>query len=406
LNKIIKWILGMVGIVIVLGLIATAVFWKDIQEIRGVLRYANTFEEEHINDNFRSMYKQYPSTTMHRAGEPFNLPGNMRNLPGSYMWEGKTKSISEWITSTDTTGLIVIKDGEVVFERYYQGNEPSTRTISMSVAKSVVSFLMGTAFADGRISSLQDPVDKYVTSLKGSGYEGVAIKNVLQMSSGVRFNEDYGDLKSDIVRLVAAFTSGSVNEFVATLPNELEPGTFNRYVSADTQVLAMVLQAATGKSLTDYGEEKLWSRLGTEFDAYWLTDTKGMEMSFGGLNAALRDYARFGLLYLNQGRNYKGEQLVPAEWVRASVTPDAPHLMPGEDNPASGWPMGYGYQWWIPENPEGDFAAIGIYGQFIYVHPTYNVVIAKTSAYVDYNNTGDEMEFESMEAFRGIAKGL
>ena len=276
----------------------------------------------------------------------------------------------------------------------------------MSVAKSVVSFLMGTALADGNISSLQDPVDIYAKTLKGSGYEGVTIKNVLQMSSGVRFNEDYGDLKSDIVRLVAAFTSGSVNEFVATLPNELEPGTFNRYVSADTQVLAMVLQGATGKSLTEYGEEKLWSRLGTEYDAYWLTDTKGMEMSFGGLNAALRDYARFGLLYLNEGRNFNGEQLVPAEWVKASVTPDAPYLMPGKNNPGSDWPMGYGYQWWIPENPEGDFAAIGIYGQFIYVHPTYNVVIAKTSAYVDYNNTGDEMEFESMEAFRGIAKGL
>ncbi len=129
-------------------------------------------------------------------------------------------------------------------------------------------------------------------------------------------------------------------------------------------------------------------------------------MSFGGLNAALRDYARFGLLYLNEGRNYKGEQLVPAKWVRASVTPDAPHLMPGKNNPGSDWPMGYGYQWWIPENPEGDFSAIGIYGQFIYVHPTYNVVIAKSSAYVDYNNTGDEMEFESMEAFRAIAKGL
>ncbi len=406
MKKIFKWILGIIGVLIVLALIATAVFWKDIQEIRGVLRYANTFEEKHINENFRSLYKQYPSKVMHHSVETFNPPANARELPETYLWEGKTKSIAEWIERTDTTGLIVIKDGEIVFEHYYQGNEPSTRTISMSVAKSVVSFLMGTALADGKISSLQDPVEKYAATLEGSGYEGVAIKNVLQMSSGVRFNEDYGDLKSDIVRLVAAFTSGSVNEFVATLPNELEPGTFNRYVSADTQVLAMVLQGATGKSLTDYGEEKLWSQLGTEYDAYWLTDTQGMEMSFGGLNAALRDYARFGLLYLNQGRNYKGEQLVPAEWVKASVKPDAPHLMPGKNNPGSDWPMGYGFQWWIPENPEGDFSAIGIYGQFIYVHPTYDVVIAKTSAYVDYNNTGDEMEFESMEAFRAIAKGL
>ena len=123
-------------------------------------------------------------------------------------------------------------------------------------------------------------------------------------------------------------------------------------------------------------------------------------------STVLRDYARFGLLYLNQGRNFEGQQLVSADWVKASVTPDAPHLMPGRDNPGSDWPMGYGYQWWIPENPQGDYTAIGIYGQFIYVHPAHNVVIAKTSAYVDYDNSGDEMEFESVEAFRAIAKGL
>jgi CubicO group peptidase (beta-lactamase class C family) len=206
--------------------------------------------------------------------------------------------------------------------------------------------------------------------------------------------------------MVVSFTTGSLNDFVTTLTNERQPGTFNRYVSADTQVLGMVLEGATGQKLTDYTREKLWQYLGAEFDAEWLTDPMGTEMAFGGFNAALRDYARFGLLYLNQGRNFQGKQLVPAEWVKASVTPDAPHLMPGRNNPNSPFPMGYGYQWWIPENPEGDFLAIGIYGQFIYVHPGHKVVIAKTSAYVDYNNSGDEMEFESVEAFRAIARAL
>jgi CubicO group peptidase (beta-lactamase class C family) len=206
--------------------------------------------------------------------------------------------------------------------------------------------------------------------------------------------------------MVISFTSGSLNNFVATLPGERQPGTYNRYVSADTQVLGLVLQGATGKNLSDYTREKLWDHLGAEFDAEWLIDPAGTEMAFGGFNAALRDYARFGLLYLNEGRNFQGRQLVPASWVRASVTPDAPHLMPGRNNPDSPFPMGYGYQWWIPENPEGDFLAIGIYGQFIYVHPKYRVVIAKSSAYVDYNNSGDEMEFESVEAFRAIARAL
>jgi len=327
-------------------------------------------------------------------------------LPESYVYKGKTKKVEDWIERTDTTGLLVIKDGEIAFEKYYQGNQESTRTISMSVAKSFVSFLVGVALEEGKIKNLHDPVDSYVPILKGSGYEGVSLKNVLQMSSGVRFTEDYGDLKSDLVRLVAAFTTGSLNEFVANLPSERKAGTYNKYVSADTQVLSMVLAAATGKSLTEDMQEKLWSRLGAEYDAEWLTDTTGTELAFGGLNATLRDYAKLGLLYLNQGRNFKGEQLVLPEWVKASVTPDAPHLMPGRDNPHSESPMGYGYQWWIPEFPDGDFSAIGIYGQFVYVYPKYNVVIAKTSAYVDYNNTGDEMELESMGVFQHIAKNL
>jgi CubicO group peptidase (beta-lactamase class C family) len=333
-------------------------------------------------------------------------PEKHRKLPETYVYEGETKKISDWIKHTDTTGLIVIKDGVVVFENYYDGNEKSTLSISMSVAKSFVSFLIGVALEEGQIVDLQDPVDTYAPELKGSGYEGVSLKNVLQMSSGIRFTEDYGDLKSDIVRLVVSFTTGSLNEFIANLTNERKPGTFNQYVSADTQVLSMVLKGATNKSLTEYMQAKLWSHLGAEYNAKWLTDPDGTELAFGGLNAALRDYARFGLLYLNQGRNFQGKQLVPASWVDASVTPDAPHLMPGRDNPGSDWPMGYGYQWWIPENPQGDYTAIGIYGQFIYVHPRHNVVIAKTSAYVDYNNTGDEMEFESVEAFRAIAKEL
>jgi CubicO group peptidase (beta-lactamase class C family) len=406
MGRLKRWSIGIVGVLILVVVVAVAVFWKDIQEIRGAMDYANTFDPDTIVENFRSLYKKYPSTTVKRSGPVYELPEKHRKLPETYVYEGETKKISDWIKHTDTTGLIVIKDGVVVFENYYDGNEKSTLSISMSVAKSFVSFLIGVALEEGQIVDLQDPVDTYAPELKGSGYEGVSLKNVLQMSSGIRFTEDYGDLKSDIVRLVVSFTTGSLNEFIANLTNERKPGTFNQYVSADTQVLSMVLKGATNKSLTEYMQAKLWSHLGAEYNAKWLTDPDGTELAFGGLNAALRDYARFGLLYLNQGRNFQDKQLVPASWVKASVTPDAPHLMPGRDNPGSDWPMGYGYQWWIPENPQGDYTTIGIYGQFIYIHPGHNVVIAKTSAYVDYNNSGDEMEFESVEAFRAIAEGL
>lgn len=406
MRKFKKWLLG-IGIVVILVVgVATIIFWQDIQEIRGVMKYAAMFKPEKLFENFRSAYKEFPSTSLHRTEHIFNLPENHQALPESYLYQGNTKKINEWIERTDTTGIIVLKDGKVVFENYYNGNDKLTHAVVWSVSKSFVSFLIGVALEDGKIESLHDPVDKYATILKGSGYEGVSIKNVLQMSSGIMFTEDYDDLKSDIVRLAAAFMIGSLDEFIASLKNEKPPGTYNKYISADTQALAMVLRGATGKSLTDYMQMKLWSKLGTENDAEWVTDKHGTELGLGGLNATVRDLARFGLLYLNEGRNFKGEQLVSSDWVKASVTPDAPHLMPGRDNPDSGWLLGYGYQWWIPENPDGDYSAIGIYGQFIYVHPEHNVVIVKTSAYADYDNTWEEMELESLHVFRSIAKGL
>ena len=141
-----------------------------------------------------------------------------------------------------------------------------------------------------------------------------------------------------------------------------------------------------------------------ESDAYWLLDSNGMELAFGGLNAVLRDYARFGLLYLNEGR-WADEQIVPPTWIQASITPDAPHLQPG-DNPASSGVLGYGYQWWIPQEPDGDYLAIGIYNQFIYIYPRYGVVIAKSSAYPDYNRDGYEKGLESIAVFRTMASFL
>ena len=406
MSKFKKWLLG-IGIVLILAVgVSTIIFWQDIQEIRGVMKYAAVFETEKLIDNFRSLYKQYPSTSLNHTDQVFQLPENHRELPESYEYDGKPKKVSEWIKSTDTTGIIVLKDGEIIFENYFDGNDKLTHAIVFSVSKSFVSFLIGVALEEGKITSLNDPVDKYATLLKGSGYEGVSIKHVLQMSSGIQFTEDYDDLKSDIVKLSAAFAVGSLDKFIASLKNEKTPGSYNKYISADTQVLGMVLKGSTKKSLTDYMQEKLWSKLGAENNAEWLTDKKGIELALGGLNATVRDLAKFGMLYLNEGRNYKGEQLVSSDWVKASVTPDAPHLMPGRDNPASDWLLGYGYQWWIPEIPEGDYAAIGIYGQFIYVHPEYNVVIAKTSAYADYDNTWEEMELESLHVFRFIAKSL
>jgi len=405
-----RWILrGLLGLVVA-GVVAAIVWRDDLERWRRVWAYAAHFEPEHIDENFRSFHLRYPARTVERGGPVLPLAEQAAPLPQTCVFQGETRRVDDWIERSQTTGMVVLHDGKLVYESYRRGNDARTTPILMSVSKSVVSFLFGVAVEQGKIASLEQPVDAYVPALAGSGYAGVRIKDVLQMSSGIRFNEDYGDLDSDIAHLAMAFVNGSVNEFVRQLQRQRPPGTFNHYVSADTQVIGMVLEAATGESLADLTQKHLWSKLGVESDAHWLVDQAGDEFALGGFNATPRDMARFGQLYADGGVNLAGERLVSESWVRASATPDAPHLMPGRDNPLHDWPMGYGYQWWIPENQpadgRGDFSAIGIYGQFVYVNPSERVVIAKTSAYEDYNETGDEMEFEAMEVFRAIARGL
>lgn len=365
------------------------------------------FNEDRIVENFRQMDQMFETRIVRRSGPVYEwVHGDPAKLPASFAWKGRTFETEPFLEDTWTTGLIVIKDDSVRYEQYFRGNDSPTKCISWSVAKSITSALFGIAVGEGKVESIMDPVTKYAPELQGSGYESVRIKQVLQMSSGIRFDETYGDLTSDINRMGQAVAAGTpLIEFISTLENERPPGTYHHYVSMDTQVLAQVLINATGKSLAQWTEEKLWSRMGAESDAYWLVDGAGVEMAFGGFNATLRDYARFGRLYLNGG-SWNGSQIVPADWVHDSVTPDAPYLMPGEDNPDSSSVLGYGYQWWIPIHPDGEFLAIGVYNQFVYVYPKERLVIAKTSAYPRYNEDGDNKELQTIELFRAIAAQL
>jgi CubicO group peptidase (beta-lactamase class C family) len=190
------------------------------------------------------------------------------------------------------------------------------------------------------------------------------------------------------------------------LTREVPPGTFNRYNSMDAQVLGMILRRTTGKTQADYLEEKLWSPLGMESDAYWITDDQGVEFAAGGLIATLRDFAKLGRLYANGGR-WNDVQIVPADWVHASITPDAPHLVPGKRASSdSAW--GYGFQWWVPDD-SGAFSAVGIYNQFVYINPAMHLVIAKTSANHSYglkNDESSDREDEHIAFFKAIERAL
>jgi CubicO group peptidase (beta-lactamase class C family) len=365
---------------------------------------------DHTAD-FRNLRALFPVRDLPASDAPAPLPvaAMAMALPEHFGFAGATLDTAAFLATTDTTGLIVVKDGAVVYERYFRGATPSTRSIAWSVSKSFASALVGIAVAEGSITSVEDPVTKYVPTLAGSAYEGVRIKDVLQMSSGARWNEDYTDPKSDVNRFGRAIAlGGSLDALAGSLTREFPPGTYHRYNTMDTQVLGMVLRSATGDSLTHLLSTRLWNPLGMQDPAYYLTDRDGVEFAAGGLNASLRDCAKFGLLYA-EGGAWHGRQLVPAGWVHDSITPDAPQLLPGRrSTSAETW--GYGYQWWIPDLA-GGVSAVGIFNQFIYVNAAEHLVIAKASANHAYGTGHGDDETTDHEAahialFRAIESAL
>jgi CubicO group peptidase (beta-lactamase class C family) len=360
------------------------------------------FAEGSRVENFRSMERVFPARTVARSGPVRDFDRAPRPLPASYDFAGEARDLAAFLDRTVTTGLLVVHRGAITHEDYRLGADATSPFTSWSVAKSVISALIGIAVEEGTIGSLRDTIGEHVPALRGTAYGAVPIEDALTMSSGIAFDEDYARATSDINMLfLRTMAMGqSQAEILAGLPSRRPPGEFNDYVSSDTMALGLVLAEATGMSVAEYLETRLWGPMGAEADAFWSTDRSGREFALCCLNATLRDYARFGRLYLEGGAR-DGRQIVPAAWVAASVAPEAAHLQPG-DNPASSWTFGYGYKWWIPEDPLGDFLAIGVWGQYIYVDPARGVVIVKTSADPEF----DDNDHESVAVFRAIAQSL
>ena len=361
------------------------------------------------HNNFNRLHQLAPTRMMARSSKPFVFPkGPDIDLPSNYEHDGVQKSIEEFYSETDTTALLVLKDGQLRFERYSLTGGSDVHWISWSVAKSFISALVGIALSEGHISDIKDAISDYVPVPPGSAYFGVSIKDVLQMSSGARWSEDYSDPNSDVMRLGGVMGGAlSLEEFIAGMAPESIPGTVCRYNSGDTQALGALLVHATKRSISDYMREKLCEPLGMNAPSYWLIDNTGMEMAFAGAILTGLDFVKLGELFRNNG-TWQGMQVVPADWVKASITPDAPHLVPGRP-----WlndhnlPLGYGYQWWIPDGQCGEFTALGIYNQLVYVDPSRGVVIYKQSANRAYGTTKDEAtnrDIESIYFLRAIAR--
>ena len=369
------------------------------------LRFVSSlFTGEEQYQNLNRVYEIFPTSKLSHSSKPLVFKkGAPLELPSNFIFEDKVVKVDEYLSRTDTSALLILEDGKISYENYWLTGGKNVQWISMSVAKSFISALIGIAIDQGHIKSLEDEVTDYVPQLKNSAYDNVRIKDILQMSSGASWNEDYSDPNSDINRSSKIFAiGGSLDEFSASLKKELKPGSYNRYNSTDTQVLGMLLREATRTSITKYMEEMLWHPMGAQDSGYWILDSKNMEMAYAGFNATARDYAKLGELY-RLGGKINGKQIIPSDWVKASVKPDAPHLMPG-DNPLSDFPLGYGYQWWVPDL-SGDFSAIGVYNQFIYVSPKSNMVIVKLSANSIYGTSealSTLSELEAIEFFKAI----
>ncbi len=349
-----------------------------------------------------------------RAMAPSSTPrpwsgGNDAPLLTSFEFNGAQSDTAKFLAVTDTAAVLVLKDGVMRHESYYLTGGPDVRWISMSVAKSFTSALVGIAVQEGLIGSIEEPISDYVRVEAGSAYDGVSIRSVLQMSSGARWHEDYSDPESDIVRLGAAGAgeNGGLDDFVATMSCDVPPDTLCRYNSADTQALTALLRSATGENLANFMQSRLVEPLGFTNPGAWLVDPQGVELGFGGLALTARDYARIGELYRNGGR-VDDQQVVAQEWVTASVTASAPHLQSGKVVVGGhvGY-EGYGYQWWLPPGDRGEFEAVGVYNQFVYVDPTAGVTIVKLSSNRTYGLTEDEpenREEETTEFLRAVAR--
>ena len=284
---------------------------------------------------------------------------------GKYPKEFNGIPFDKYLENNKTVAFLIIKNDTLQYEKYFKGYEKESIVPSFSMAKSITSILIGCAIDEGLIKSVDEPITNYIPELSKNGLDKVTIKHLLQMTSGIKFNESYINPFGD----AASFYYGlNLRKQIQKMKLKSEPGKKFEYVSGNTQLLGLVLERALkNKTITSYLQEKLWTPLGMEFDASWSIDRKknGLEKTFCCLNARARDYAKIGRLYKNKG-NWDGKQIVSQKWVEESTKLDS----------TDGSAKYYQYQWWLP-TPNKDFMAAGILGQYIYVNPSKDLIIVR-----------------------------
>ncbi|MXO90432.1 serine hydrolase domain-containing protein [Pontixanthobacter aquaemixtae] len=289
--------------------------------------------------------------------------------------------VDAYMKEQRTAAIVILLDGKLVYERYGLDFGRDGKWTSFSVAKSFTSTLVGAAVKDGHIKSLDDKVTDYIEGLKGSAYDDVSIRQLLTMTSGVRWNEDYTDPKSDVALFnehQAAEGEDVTVSYMKTLPRDVPAGEKWVYSTGETNLIGVLVSEATGKTLAEYLSEKVWAPYGMQQDATWLLGSTGHEIGGCCIQAATRDYARFGE-FIRTGAMIDGVSIVPDDWLAQATTKQADIGSPG---------FGYGFQWWTED--DGAFAAQGIFGQGIFVDPARKLVIASNSNWPNASGQGEE----------------
>lgn len=331
------------------GPINNLMFWKPRERLAG----------------FRNIDKFYPTRKIERGNKVYPLAVELEDLSGvSYEVEGKRYSTDDFMTHNRVAGLLVIKNDRIVTERYELGNTETSRWISFSVAKSVVSMLAGAAIEDGYIKSVDDKVTDYIPLLKGSPYADATIRDVLRMASGTEWNEDYADRQSDVNTMLGQILN--LFKVLGSKPRVAAPGEKFNYNTAETHLVGAIVRSAIGNNLATYLTDKIWVPFGMESDATWvLHGAGGGELGGCCINATLRDYGRIGLFAMREGVLPDGTRILPEGWMQESTAPSKAYA-------------GYGYLWWLGQD---NFAAVGVFGQLIHVNADQKLVIATHSAW-------------------------
>lgn len=320
--------------------------------------------------NFLHMYRIFPAI---RVAHDFDVHALPKGAPLVPQWTEASTTLAGYMQRYHVAGIMVLQDGRVRLARYAKDFGPGMHWASFSVAKSVTSVLLGIALQQGYIHSLDDKITTYIPELEHSAYAGVTLRELLTMTSGVRWNEDYSDPHSDVAQMYLGACSGDeaqVVTYLKKLPRAWPPGTHFNYNTAETDLLGVVVQRATHRSLAAWLSDAIWKPYGMASDAYWIKDAcSGGNTGGSGLSATLADYARFGEFMLN-GARINGQPVIARAWMQGGLDKQTSVNESGR---------GYGYLWWT--DTDGSFAAIGIFGQLIYVAPRLHLVIAQVASW-------------------------